>query len=78
MAVTRLSTTDFVFDLVFVAGHHVVHRAAPLLEPAERITFVNSFVPRASSHEASKPKILRAVDDEAVVAAEVFHKKTKI
>eukprot|EP00211_Chloroparvula_japonica_P006047 CAMPEP_0119119786 /NCGR_PEP_ID=MMETSP1310-20130426/1123_1 /TAXON_ID=464262 /ORGANISM="Genus nov. species nov., Strain RCC2339" /LENGTH=368 /DNA_ID=CAMNT_0007109235 /DNA_START=104 /DNA_END=1210 /DNA_ORIENTATION=+ len=52
-------------------GHHVVHRAAPLLAPAKRVTFVNSFVPKDPNFpEASAPRILRAVDDENVVATE--------
>lgn len=56
---------------ILLQGHHVVHRAAPLLQPAERVTFVNSYVPaNPEADEASAPRILRAVDDENIVAVE--------
>ena len=55
---------------VLLQGKHVVHRAAPLDAPAERITFVNSYVPTKPHAEASSVKILRAVDDAHVVATE--------
>ena len=53
-------------------GHRVVHRAAPMEELADRMTLVNSYVPKDTGTfaEATKPAILRAVDPEGVVAAE--------
>jgi hypothetical protein len=52
-------------------GRHVVHRAAPLNKPGERITLVNSFVPADPFHtDPTNPASMRAVDREDVVAAE--------
>lgn len=56
---------------VILHGRHVVHRAAPLHSPGERITFVNSFVPADPWHvDPTSTASLRAVDREDIVAAE--------